>query len=125
MIATSSDAGATMLELLIGLGLFAGLLVVAVSVVGPASPAKDERQAVASFIAAARSDAILSGEPGVLAAGPGGVSFAGKTIGLAVAPRPVRLVIYPDGTLAGDPVAFAQAVGLARIAGTFRGMADE
>jgi hypothetical protein len=128
MIAASSDAGATMLELLIGLGLFAGLLVVTVSVIGPTAPLKNESHAVASFISAARSDAILSGEAGALTVGPEGLAFGRKTLALAAPPvgtEAARLVLYPDGTLAGDAASFARAVGLAQIAGTFRGTGDE
>ena len=128
MIETSSEAGVSMLELLIGLAIFAGLLMVAGSVVGPAALRTDEGAAVASFIERARSEVILTGRAGLLVAGPEGISFADRTLAVAEAAasrEAVELLVYPDGTMAGDVAGFVRAAGLSKIAGVFRGKVDE
>lgn len=109
------DAGLTMLELLIGLAIFAGLIAVGTSAAVPGSQQPDGRRQIAEFVAGARSDAILTGVSGVLGAVDGVLSYKATKLNLkdkAPAARQVRLLVYPDGTLAGDVEAFRGVTGV-------------
>lgn len=106
------DAGFSVLELVVALGIAAGLLVVvAASLPRPPADPTTDATAILAFVSAARNDAILSGEPGVLEIGPRSMSFGDKQIawgselsvatGTAAPAAVYRMLLDPDGSYSG------------------------
>ncbi len=126
-----ADAGFSVLELIVGLGIVAGLLVVvAASLPRPPADVGTDATAVLAFVSEARTAVILSGEAGVLAIGPDSMSFGDGQIqwgpGLAViagptAPAaPYRLLIDPDGSYSGATLYVRSPEATRAIPGVYR-----
>lgn len=110
-----SDAGLSVLELVVGLGIVAGLLVV-VGASLPRSPAHTQTDATAilAFVADARTEVILTGRAGVVNIGRQEMSFGDQriqwdaelavTAGAAAPVTGYRLLLEPDGSYSGVPL---------------------
>lgn len=107
--AANSQSGMTILELVVALGILAGLLTMVAASIRPAlpQPGNDAKQLVA-FIATARTDAILDGQARLLHIGDGRIWTTGAELaGLSPALlAPLRrsapggtIVLYADGTV--------------------------
>ncbi|OEO31857.1 hypothetical protein VW23_014365 [Devosia insulae DS-56] len=106
------DAGFSVLELIVTLGIMAGLaVVVAASLPRAPADAITDAAAILSFVAEARTEVILTGEAGVLTIGQHSMSFGDKqiqwgpefavTTGAATSPASYRLLLDPDGSYSG------------------------
>lgn len=132
-----ADAGMSVLELVVALGIAAGLLVVvAASLPRPAAETGTGAKAIATFLSEARTRAILSGEAGAVTVARQSMVLGDKRIdwgselfvatAAASLPTDYRLVIYPDGSYSGAPLYVRSGGGKQLIPGTFRsGPADE
>jgi len=126
----NADAGLSVLELVVVLGVMAGLLVVVVSTFPRSADAKVDAAALAAFVSEARSEVILSGETGVLTITPQSMTFGEREIswsdGLTVtavgaaAPVDYRLVLYPDGSYSGATLYVRSHEGSQPISGIYR-----
>lgn len=125
------DAGFSVLELIVALGIAAGLLVVvAASLPRPPADAATDATAILAFVAAARNEVILTGQPGVLAIGPRSMSFGDKQIqwgpelAVATAAAPpaavYRLLVDPDGTYSGEALYVRSPAATRAIPGVYR-----
>jgi hypothetical protein len=98
----------SILELIVALGILAGLLVVVAASVQPLHQDKpDAVQQLAEFVRKERAAAILSGEALVLhlgsskaRAGASELQWDGQAEGLALAGEK-SVVLYPDGSISG------------------------
>ena len=126
-----ADAGVSVLELVVVLGVAAGLLVmVAASLPRPSAEPRADAAAIAAFLSEVRTQVILSGETGVLTVAQNSMTFDDQRIDwgtdLAVATSTAgmaagyRLVVYPDGSYSGPPLYFRSAGEKTLIPGVFR-----
>ena len=116
---SNSQAGMTILELVVALGILAGLLAMVSASIRPSVPAQiNDTERLAAFVAKARTDAVLTGQTRLLHIGDGKVSTAGSELdGLnseLLAPllrisAGGTIILYSDGTTsaATDPLALA------------------
>lgn len=125
------DAGFSVLELVVALGIAAGLLVVvAASLPRPAADAKTDAAAIAAFVSEARSSAVLSGSAGVLAIGTNSMAIGDKRIQWAddlsvttATNNPAaeyRLILYPDGSYSGATLYVRSPTATQAIPGVYR-----
>jgi Tfp pilus assembly protein FimT len=125
------DAGFSVLELIVALGIAAGLLVVvAASLPRPAADAGADAAAIVAFVSEARSSAILSGTAAVLAIGSNSMTIGGKRIqwtdDLSVATSTkdpaaeYRLILYPDGSYSGATLYVRSPTATRAITGVYR-----
>lgn len=120
MTMRSLDDGYSLLEVLVVLAILAALTAASVGVLTPSAPVRDARGEVLQFVAEARIDVIMRGRSGVVAVAGGDLTFGPKRIALASqAGLTSRLLIYPDGTFAGNRAEFSRAVGTS-VDGVFR-----
>jgi Tfp pilus assembly protein FimT len=130
-VRSRTDAGISVLELVVVLGIAAGFLVmVAASLPRPTVEARIDAAAIAAFLSEARTRVILSGEAGVLTVAQGSMTFGDKHIDwdtdLSVAASATRLssdyrlIVYPDGSYSGSPLHVRSSGGTQPIPGVFR-----
>lgn len=104
----NSESGMTILELVVALGILAGLLAMVSASIRPSIPTQvSNTERLAAFISKARTDAVLSGQTRLLHIGDGKVSTAGSALdGLnsALLAPLLRvsaggtIILYSDGT---------------------------
>lgn len=125
------DAGFSVLELIVALGIAAGLLVVvAASLPRPPADATTDATAILAFVSAARTEAILTGNPGVLEIGPRSMSFGGRriqwgaelavTAGTAAPTAVNRVLVDPDGSYSGAALYVRSPTATRAIPGVYR-----
>jgi hypothetical protein len=131
-----ADAGMSALELVIALGVAAGLFVVIAGAM-PRPPAEDgtDPKAIAAFLSEARSKAILSGVAALVEIKPGAMVSGDRRIDwkadiavvteTASLPTEYRLFAYPDGRYSGGPLRIRSAGEMQPIPGVFTGDFDE
>lgn len=125
-----ADAGLSVLELVVVLGIVAGLLVVAAASLPKSFAPKVDAAAVAAFVSDARSQVILSGKTSVLTIAPRSMTFGAHQLSwdadLAVTaagkglPAEYRLVLYPDGSYSGAALSVQSPGGSRLISGVYR-----
>ncbi|MBI4924134.1 MAG: hypothetical protein HY834_20555 [Devosia nanyangense] len=110
-----SDAGVTVLELVVALAIITGVLAMIATAIHPLRPSADsELIRLSRFVANARTDAILSGRAQLLKIAPRRMSYRAKQIEWAGDAKVEALgndtsqtnpegaiVIYPDGSFSG------------------------
>lgn len=127
----ANDAGFSVLELVVALGIAAGLLVVvAASLPRLAIDARTDPAAIVAFVSEARSGAILSGTASVLAIGSHSMKIGDKQIqwtdDLSVTTRSkdpaaeYRLILYPDGSYSGAALYVRSPTATQPIPGVYR-----
>lgn len=120
----------SVLELVVVLGIAAGLLVmVAASLPRPSAEATDGAE-IAAFLSEARTRVILLGETGALSVAERSMTFGDKRIDwgtdLAVTTNTggmaagYRLLLYPDGSYSGPPLYVRSAGEMMLVPGVFR-----
>jgi prepilin-type N-terminal cleavage/methylation domain-containing protein len=107
------DAGFTLLELVVALGILAGLLTILAASIRPRSPGDTtEATALAKFITNARTETLLLGQARPIDVRPTSLSFGEKQIEWRDAALFVSdddqghaseftVIAYPDGSLSG------------------------
>lgn len=124
------DAGFSVLELIVALGITSGLLVVVAASLPRAPASGTDAAAILSFVADARSEVILTGEAAVLKIGPHSMSFGARqiqwgeeltvTTGATTPPASYRLLLDPDGSYSG-PTLHVRSPGAAlAVPGVYR-----
>jgi hypothetical protein len=103
-----SDAGLTVLELVVALGITSGVVAMIVASLPRSRPTQEVVAVqIADFVAKVRKEAILSGRAQVLHVSAGSMSSDrdrlvwGADASAPIPTRNDRLVLYPDGSVSG------------------------